>query len=100
MENLNIEISETVKKKVTLPEYFKTTDSNFYKIVDKETNIRVQYYGEELHLIQLNLYPQVSISSNYTIYLFIDREIQEISKEEFDNALNKALAIVAKVAEI
>lgn len=100
MENLNIEVRSTVKKQVSLPEYFKTTDSLYYKIVDKESNIRVQYYGDELHLVQLNLYPMVTIGSNFTIHLFIDTEIQEISKEEFENAFKKAQEVLQKIADI
>jgi hypothetical protein len=100
MENLKIDVMQTTKKSVTLPEYFKTTDSLYFKLVDKETNIRVQYYGEELHLVHLTLFPMVTIGSNYTIHLFIETEIEEITKEEFETVFKKSIQIISTFADI
>ena len=90
MKNFKISMTEQVVRAFDLPQFFKATDSSYYKIIDNKNYLQVNYYGQDPFNFGLYLYPKIQMHSTDILSFVGIKDIQEITEEEFQNKFIEA----------
>jgi hypothetical protein len=99
MKNLTLKTIKTVESYVVLPEYFRLNLSQYYKIVSDKTYVVVTFYDIDKHTMEgLYLYPEIEVKFIEQLHIYVqDREVTEITKEEFIEKFDACMAFIDKL---
>jgi hypothetical protein len=96
MKNLTLKTIKTVESYVVVPKYFRLNLSQYYKIVSDKTYVVVTFYDTDKHTMEgLHLYPEIEVKSIEHLHIYVqDRQITEITKEEFIEKFDACMAFI------
>jgi hypothetical protein len=99
MKNLTLKTIKTVESYVVVPEYFRLNLSQYYKIVSDKTYVVVTFYDIDKHTMEgLYLYPEIEVKTIEQLHIYVqDREVTEITKEEFIEKFDACMAFIDKL---
>jgi hypothetical protein len=100
MENFTLNITDSVTRSVSLPQYFSISDGIFYKLLDAQNYLCVTYYGDDTLSFGLYLYPRIEMHSNDLLKSLRIDQINELPADDFYTAYFNAKNLIEKLAEI
>jgi len=85
MKNLTLKTIKTVESYIVVPKYFRLNLSQYYKLASDKSYVVVTFYDIDKHTMEgLYLYPEIEVKSIDQLHIYVqDREVTEITKEEF-----------------
>lgn len=95
MENFKITTKQVINLEIELPQFFRVGELNFIKVINNETHLHVSKPS-----FDVELYPEIKLKSNRTIYWFQNTEFVEITEDEFLSAYFETKYLIEKLAEI
>jgi hypothetical protein len=96
MKNLTLKTVKKVESYLVLPEYFRTNQSQYYKIVSNNSYVAVTFYDtDKKEMEELYLYPEIEVKNVNHLHIYVEgREITEITKEEFLKKFDACMAFI------
>lgn len=99
METLTLQTKKLVNSEIVLPQYFTLKSYQYFKILSPISYLTVTNYETDTESMQnLEVYPSIKVDHVRYLEIFVrDKEVIEITEEEFNKQLKKSYTLISKL---
>ena len=96
MKNLQVKTTRVIEDSITIPEYFKIDDSQYYRIVNEKTYVLVYFHDLNKETMEaLTIYPEIQVKRVDHLYIHVQgKDIVEITKEQFTEQFDACMTFI------
>ena len=96
MKNLQVKTTRVIEDSLTVPEYFKIDDSQYYRIVSDKTYVLVYFHDlSKQEMEALTIYPEIQVRMVEHLYIHVQgKDIVEITKEQFTEQFDACMTFI------
>ena len=96
MKNLTLRTTKVVEGTTEVPEYFRISHSQYYRIVSEKTYVLV-YFPDitKEQMESLTIYPEIQVRMVEHLYIHVQgKDIVEITKEQFTEQFDACMTFI------
>ena len=96
MKNLQVKTSRVIEDSLTVPEYFKIDECQYYRIVNEKTYVVVYFHDFTKEKMEaLTIYPEIQVKRVDHLYIHVQNKgIVEITKEQFTEQFDACMTFI------
>ena len=96
MKKLILKTTKVVEGTTEVPEYFRISHSQYYRIVSEKTYVLVYFHDlSKQEMEALTIYPEIQVRMVEHLYIHVQgKDIVEITKEQFTEQFDACMTFI------